>query len=75
MGKRLRAPSASTPYARLRGSTRAVSGLCALTRRPIGDVRHDPDLGSMLDDAMREVVDVGRCCGVQLAPDVIKSVR
>ena len=53
----------------------AVSGLCALTRRPIGDVRHDPDLGPLLDDAMREVVDVGRACGVQHAPNVIQTVR
>jgi len=41
----------------------AVSGLCALTRRPIGDVRDDPDLGPLLDDLMREVLDVGRACG------------
>jgi 2-dehydropantoate 2-reductase len=53
----------------------AVSGLCALTRRPIGDVRHDPDLGPLLDDSMREVVEVGRACGVQHAPDVIETVR
>jgi len=53
----------------------AVSGLCALTRRPIGDVRHDPDLGPLLDDAMREVVDVGRARGVQHAPNVIQTVR
>ena len=53
----------------------AVSGLCALTRRPIGDVRHDPDLGPLLDDAMREVVDVCRACGVQHAPNVIQTVR
>jgi len=53
----------------------AVSGLCALTRRAIGDVRDDPDLGPLLDDAMREVVDVGRACGVKFAPDILQSVR
>jgi len=53
----------------------AVSGLCALTRRPIGDVRDDPDLGPLLDDAMREVVDVGRACDVKFAPDILQSVR
>ena len=53
----------------------AVSGLCALTRRPIGDVRDDPDLGPLLDDAMQEVVDVGRACGVKFAPDIVQSVR
>jgi 2-dehydropantoate 2-reductase len=53
----------------------AVSGLCALTRRPIGDVRDDPDLGRLLDDAMQEVVDVGRACGVQFPEDILQSVR
>jgi 2-dehydropantoate 2-reductase len=53
----------------------AVSGLCALTRRPIGDIREDPDLGPLLDDAMQEVVDVGRSCGVKFASDVLQSVR
>ena len=53
----------------------AASGLCALTRRPIGDIRHDPDLGPLLDDMMREVIDVGRSCGVQLAPDVLRTIR
>jgi len=52
----------------------AVSGLCALTRRPIGDVRDDPDLGPLLHDAMQEVINVGRSCGVQL-PDVLQSVQ
>jgi len=53
----------------------AVSGLCALTRRPIGDVRDDPDLGPLLDDAMQEVVDVGRACGVQFPKEMLQSVR
>jgi ketopantoate reductase len=53
----------------------AVSGLRALTRRPIGDRREDPDLGPLLDDAMQEVVDVGRSCGVKFASDVLQSVR
>jgi 2-dehydropantoate 2-reductase len=53
----------------------AVSGLCALTRRPIGEVRSDPDLGPLLDDAMQEVVDVGRACGVQFPAEILESVR
>ena len=53
----------------------AVSGLCALTRRPIGDVRDDPDLGPLLHDAMQEVINVGRSCGVQLPSDVLLSVQ
>ena len=38
----------------------AISGLCTLTRWPIGDLRDDPDIAPLIDDAMQEVVDVGR---------------
>lgn len=53
----------------------AFSGLCALTRRPVGDLRDDPDLALLIDDAMREVIDVGRACGVQLASDALETWR
>ena len=53
----------------------AFSGLCALTRRPVGDLRDDPDLSLLIDDAMREVIDVGRACGVQLASDGLETWR
>lgn len=53
----------------------AFSGLCALTRRPVGDLRDDPDLALLIDDAMREVIDVGRACGVQLASDTLETWR
>lgn len=53
----------------------AFSGLCALTRRPVGDLRDDPDLSLLIDDAMREVIDVGRACGVQLASDALETWR
>ncbi len=53
----------------------AASGLCALTRRPIGDLRDDPDIAPLLDDAMQEVVAVGHACGVHFAPDVLKPLR
>jgi 2-dehydropantoate 2-reductase len=53
----------------------ALSGLCSLTRQPIGGLRDDPDIAPLLDDAMREVVDVGRACGVQFAPDVLGPLR
>src|SRR5262249_6775556 len=53
----------------------AASGLCALTRRPIGEIRDDPDIAPLLDDAMQEVIDVGRACGVQLATDMLQTVR
>jgi 2-dehydropantoate 2-reductase len=53
----------------------AISGLCALARRPIGDLRDDPDIAPLIDEIMQEVVDVGRSCGVQFAPDVLEPLR
>jgi 2-dehydropantoate 2-reductase len=53
----------------------AVSGLCALTRRPIGDLSDDPDIAPLIEEAMQEVVDVGRACGVQFPPDVLDPWR
>jgi 2-dehydropantoate 2-reductase len=53
----------------------AISGLCALTRRPIGDLRDDPDIAPLIDDAMQEVVEVGRSCGMQFAPNVLDPAR
>ena len=53
----------------------AASGLCALTRRPIGDLRDDPDIAPLFEEAMQEVVDVGRACGVDFAPDVLDPWR
>ena len=53
----------------------AASGLCALTRRPIGDLRDDPDIAPLFEEAMQEVVDVGRACGVNFAPDVLDPWR
>jgi 2-dehydropantoate 2-reductase len=53
----------------------AVSGLCALVRQPVGGLRDDPDIAPLLDDAMREVIDVGRACGVGLGPDTLEPLR
>jgi 2-dehydropantoate 2-reductase len=53
----------------------AISGLCALTRRPIGDLRDDPEIAPLIDDAMQEVVDVGRSCGMLFAPSVLEPPR
>lgn len=53
----------------------AASGLCALTRRPIGDLRDDPEIAPLIEDAMQEVVDVGRACGIHLPPDVLDPAR
>jgi 2-dehydropantoate 2-reductase len=49
----------------------ATSGLCALTRSSIGPLRDDPDIAPLFEEAMREVVDVGRACGVPLPPEVL----
>ncbi len=46
-----------------------LSALTALTRRPIGPVRSDPDTRAMLLEVMREAVTVGRAKGVDLSPD------
>jgi 2-dehydropantoate 2-reductase len=53
----------------------ALSGLCALARQPVGGLRDDPDIAPLLDDAMREVVEVGRACGVRLAADAVEPLR
>ena len=52
----------------------AISGLCALTRRPIGELREEPDIAPLIDDAMHEVVDVGRSCGMQFAANAMPSM-
>ena len=49
----------------------AASGLCAVTRRPIGDLRNDPDIAPLFNEAMQEVVEVGRACGVNFGPNVL----
>lgn len=53
----------------------AASGVCAVTRLPIGDLRDDPDIAPLFEEAMQEVVDVGRACGVRFAPDVLDPWR
>ncbi len=53
----------------------AISGLCALSRRPIGDLRDDPDAAPLLEEAMQEAVAVGRACGIRFNPDVLEGGR
>jgi 2-dehydropantoate 2-reductase len=53
----------------------ATSGLCALARSSIGPLRDDPDIGPLFEDAMQEVVDVGRACGIPFPPDVLDPWR
>src|SRR5271165_1539401 len=45
------------------------SGLCALTRLPLGKWRTDPDLLSLYETALRETAAVGHAEGVRFAPD------
>jgi 2-dehydropantoate 2-reductase len=53
----------------------ASSGVCAMARLPIGDLRDDPDIAPLLDEAMQEVVSVGRACGVRFAPNALDPWR
>jgi 2-dehydropantoate 2-reductase len=53
----------------------AASGVCAATRLSIGPLREDPDISPLFEEAMREVVAVGRACGVQFPPDVLEPWR
>lgn len=46
-----------------------LSGLNALTRRPLGEYRADPDLAALLEAALRETIAVGRAEGVNLPAD------
>jgi 2-dehydropantoate 2-reductase len=52
-----------------------VSGLCALTRLPLGKWRTDPDLLATFEAALRETDRVGRAEGVPLPPDAVDRAR
>jgi 2-dehydropantoate 2-reductase len=45
-----------------------LSGLNALTRRPLGEYRGDPDLYALLEATLRETIAVGLAEGVNLPP-------
>jgi len=49
----------------------AMSGITALTRLPVGQLRDDPDLIALFEAVMRETEAVGRAEGVRLAGDVV----
>jgi 2-dehydropantoate 2-reductase len=51
----------------------AFSGLTSVARQPIGVVRSDPDMRSVLEAAMREAWTVGRKMGVGLADDFVEQ--
>ena len=46
-----------------------LSGLNALTRRPLGEYRADHDLSALLEATLRETIAVGLAEGVNLPPD------
>lgn len=49
----------------------ALSGMTCATRQPLGMIRSDPDLRSVLEAAMREAWMVGRTRGIALAEDLV----
>jgi 2-dehydropantoate 2-reductase len=51
----------------------AFSGLTSVARQPIGMVRSDPDLRSVLEAAMREAWTVGRKMGIGLSDDFVEQ--
>ena len=53
----------------------AGSSLCSVTRRPIGELRDDPDIAPLFEEAMQEVVAVGRACGIRFAANVLDPLR
>jgi 2-dehydropantoate 2-reductase len=53
----------------------AASGVCAVSRLPIGPLRDDPDIAPLLEEAMHEVVAVGMACGVRFPQNVLDPWR
>lgn len=49
----------------------AMSGITALTRLPVGQLRDDPDLIALFEAVMREAEAVGHAEGVRLPDDVV----
>lgn len=48
-----------------------LSAVTAVTRRPIGEIRDDPDLRALLGQVMDETHAVGRASGVPLSDDLV----
>lgn len=47
------------------------SGMTAVTRAPMGVIRDDPELVSMMSAALDEAIAVGRACGVSFPPTLV----
>jgi 2-dehydropantoate 2-reductase len=50
----------------------SISGVCCLSRQPVGVVVAMPELRSLYEDALREVEAVARTRGVSLTPDIVQ---
>jgi 2-dehydropantoate 2-reductase len=50
------------------------SGMCALTRSPVGAIRGDPDTFAMMRSALDETFAVARARGVSLRPNLMDEV-
>jgi 2-dehydropantoate 2-reductase len=50
------------------------AGMTAATRRPIGELRDDPDIRPVMIASLREVFEVGRAKGVALPPDAVEKI-
>jgi 2-dehydropantoate 2-reductase len=53
----------------------AIAGLCALTRRPLGAIREDPELAALHEATMREAMAVGLATGVALDEAALEPGR
>jgi 2-dehydropantoate 2-reductase len=51
----------------------SISGVCCLSRQPVGVVVATPELWGLYEDALREVEAVARARGVSVDPDVVKD--
>jgi 2-dehydropantoate 2-reductase len=51
----------------------AFSGMTALTRKPIGPIREDPETLAMFRAAMQEAADIARAKGVRFADDPVET--
>lgn len=51
-----------------------LSALTAVTRRPVGEVRADPDTAALLRQVMEETLAVGKASGVALADDLVETL-
>ncbi|MDP6389568.1 MAG: 2-dehydropantoate 2-reductase [Alphaproteobacteria bacterium] len=49
----------------------AMSGITSVTRKPVGELRHDPDIRRLYENAIAEAGEVGRRRGISLPEDAV----